>query len=148
MYNFCFLLFRGGWKEVPSRTAVEIPKTPLNCSTWATPTPPTSFQPSRNLSNPGLARRFRTRQHSTALNPISHRNAFFTHITMTSIFISLLLLFGIPIAAVTDPKDALINPRGQKVCMQQCGTSALKCPETFVSLTTSRNKYKRENEVC
>jgi hypothetical protein len=69
--------------------------------------------------------------------PISHRNVFVPRIAMTSIFILVLLLFDIPIAAVTDPKDALINPRGQKVCMQQCGTSALKCPETFVSLTTS-----------
>ncbi|KAH7398821.1 hypothetical protein DE146DRAFT_632386 [Phaeosphaeria sp. MPI-PUGE-AT-0046c] len=44
-----------------------------------------------------------------------------------------------PIAAWTDPKDKLINPRGQKVCMQQCGSSALKCPEAF----------KREQEgVC
>ncbi|KAH8730634.1 hypothetical protein GQ44DRAFT_768386 [Phaeosphaeriaceae sp. PMI808] len=35
------------------------------------------------------------------------------------------------VASWSDPKDALLNPRGQKVCMQQCGTSALKCPEAF-----------------
>jgi hypothetical protein len=45
----------------------------------------------------------------------------------------LLQLLTAPIAAHTNPKDALISPRGQKVCMQQCGTSALQCPEAFVS---------------
>lgn len=32
-----------------------------------------------------------------------------------------------------DPKDALINPRGKKVCLDQCGTSELICPEAFWS---------------
>jgi hypothetical protein len=40
-----------------------------------------------------------------------------------------LLLLIVPIAAYTDPKDVLVNPRG----LQQCGTSALQCPEAFVS---------------
>ncbi|KAH9874904.1 hypothetical protein J1614_004392 [Plenodomus biglobosus] len=31
-----------------------------------------------------------------------------------------------------NPKDALVNPRGQKVCMQQCGTRELLCPEAFL----------------
>jgi hypothetical protein len=44
-----------------------------------------------------------------------------------------LILLMVPIAAYTNPKDALINPRGKKVCMQQCGTLALQCPEAFVS---------------
>lgn len=30
-----------------------------------------------------------------------------------------------------DPHDVLINPRGQKVCLQQCGTPKLLCPEAF-----------------
>lgn len=35
-------------------------------------------------------------------------------------------------AAWTDPKDALVNPRGRKVCLDQCGTVGLVCPEAFV----------------
>jgi hypothetical protein len=54
------------------------------------------------------------------------------------VFLALLLcIIASPIFAWTNPKDALISPRGQKVCMQQCGTSALTCPEAFVSLTQS-----------
>jgi len=51
----------------------------------------------------------------------------------------LILLFTALCAAYTNPKDALINPRGEKVCMQQCGTSALKCPEAF---------WKEQFDMC
>jgi hypothetical protein len=47
----------------------------------------------------------------------------------------------------TNPKDALINPHGQKVCMQQCGTSELKCPETFVSSIYCANEKEIEGLV-
>jgi hypothetical protein len=57
------------------------------------------------------------------------------HVNMSMFSTLALLLLIIPIDAYTNPKDALINPRGQKVCLQQCGTSALQCPEAFVSLT-------------
>lgn len=40
-------------------------------------------------------------------------------------------------AAWTDPKDALVNPRGRKVCLDQCGTVGLVCPEAFVGLSRS-----------
>jgi hypothetical protein len=56
-------------------------------------------------------------------------------------FLILALLCVLALAAEwTNPKDALINPRGQKVCMEQCGTSELRCPEAFVS-------YQSENLV-
>jgi hypothetical protein len=53
------------------------------------------------------------------------------------IFFALLLFLCSLVCAWTNPKDALISPRGQKVCMQQCGTSALTCPEAFVSFDKS-----------
>ncbi|KAI8934509.1 hypothetical protein NX059_008209 [Plenodomus lindquistii] len=30
-----------------------------------------------------------------------------------------------------NPKDKLLNPLGRIVCMQQCGTRELRCPEAF-----------------
>ncbi|KAF2850875.1 hypothetical protein T440DRAFT_396100 [Plenodomus tracheiphilus IPT5] len=39
----------------------------------------------------------------------------------------------------TNPKDVLLNPRGQKVCMQQCGTRELLCPEAF---------FREQNGPC
>jgi hypothetical protein len=55
-------------------------------------------------------------------------------------FLSFVLFFIISsVAASTNPKDALINPRGQKVCMQQCGTSELRCPEAF---------WKEQVDMC
>ena len=67
-----------------------------------------------------------------------------------------MIFIACPVASWTDPKDALINPRGQKVCMQQCGTSALKCPEAFVSspllsdviLAHEVNKWKEQVNFC
>jgi len=56
-------------------------------------------------------------------------------------FLAVLLSVPTFVAAWSDPKDALINPRGQKVCMQQCGTSALKCPEAFVSSQSALVEY-------
>ncbi|KAF1851700.1 uncharacterized protein K460DRAFT_39598 [Cucurbitaria berberidis CBS 394.84] len=52
--------------------------------------------------------------------------------TMLSLFLLLSLYMLLVTSEWTNPKDALINPRGQKVCLQQCGTSELKCPEAFV----------------
>ncbi|KAF2027495.1 hypothetical protein EK21DRAFT_114716 [Setomelanomma holmii] len=49
------------------------------------------------------------------------------------------LLIARPAVSWTDPKDALVNPRGKKVCLQQCGTSALKCPEAF---------WKEQVDMC
>ena len=47
------------------------------------------------------------------------------------------------LAAATEdwhnPADALVNPRGRKVCLDQCGTVELKCPETF---------WREEHGVC
>jgi hypothetical protein len=51
----------------------------------------------------------------------------------------ILLFIASAIAAHGNPKDALIKPRGQKVCMQQCGTSALICPEAF---------WKEQFDMC
>ncbi|KAF1832126.1 hypothetical protein BDW02DRAFT_21078 [Decorospora gaudefroyi] len=31
----------------------------------------------------------------------------------------------------THPNDKLINPHGKKVCLDQCGTVDLQCPEAF-----------------
>ncbi|KAH3908720.1 hypothetical protein HBI56_073810 [Parastagonospora nodorum] len=50
-----------------------------------------------------------------------------------------IFLFTALCTAYSNPKDALINPRGEKVCMQQCGTSALKCPEAF---------WKEQFDMC
>lgn len=52
-------------------------------------------------------------------------------ITVLSLFLLFLHLILVT-SEWMNPKDALVNPRGKIVCMQQCGTSELKCPEAFV----------------
>jgi hypothetical protein len=59
----------------------------------------------------------------------------------TSFLISLFPVLAA--AAATEdwhnPTDALVNPKGRKVCLDQCGTVSLKCPEAF---------WREEHGVC
>lgn len=51
--------------------------------------------------------------------------------SLFNLLIALLFAALVP-AEWTNPQDALVNPRGKKVCLQQCGTAELLCPEAFV----------------
>jgi hypothetical protein len=83
---------------------------------------------------PGRApSRAQTFSHSFRHDALSLLCCSIRYVNMSRFFNLALVLLMVPIAAYTNPKDALINPRGKKVCMQQCGTSALQCPEAFVS---------------